>query len=55
LSEALSDPVYEFPERYKATSDWLDLWAFSEGKQLTAPVPPQWIQKEYADSLKPSQ
>jgi peptidoglycan/xylan/chitin deacetylase (PgdA/CDA1 family) len=54
LSEALSDPVYEFPDRYQATSDWLSLWAFSEGKQLTAPAPPQWIQKEYADSLKPS-
>ncbi len=54
LSEALGDPVYQFPDQYKATSDWLSLWAFSKGKQLPAPTPPQWIQQEYAESLKPS-
>jgi len=23
LSEALKDPVYQFPDQYSATSDWL--------------------------------
>jgi peptidoglycan/xylan/chitin deacetylase (PgdA/CDA1 family) len=53
LKEALSDPVYQFPDKYKATSDWLGHWSFSKGKQFTAPVPPEFIQQAYADSLKP--
>jgi peptidoglycan/xylan/chitin deacetylase (PgdA/CDA1 family) len=52
LNDALSDPVYQFPDQYKATSDWLSHWAFSKGKQVAAPMPPEWIQKIYADSLK---
>ena len=55
LGEALADPVYQFPDQYQPTSDWLSLCAVNKGKQLTAPAPPAWIQKEYADSLKPSQ
>lgn len=54
LKEALSDPVYQVPDKYKATSDWLSHWAFSKGKQFTAPAPPEFIQKAYAESSKPS-
>jgi peptidoglycan-N-acetylglucosamine deacetylase len=53
LDEALKDPVYQFPDRYKATSDWLSHWSFSKGKTFDAPMPPEFIQKTYADSLKP--
>ncbi len=49
LEEALTDPVYRFPERYAPTSDWLSLWAFSKGKKLDSPEPPDYIQKAYAD------
>lgn len=52
LKEALTDPVYQFPDRYKATSDWLSHWSFSKGKEFMAPAPPEFIQKAYADSLK---
>ncbi|HJZ81675.1 MAG TPA: polysaccharide deacetylase family protein [Pyrinomonadaceae bacterium] len=55
LSEALTDPIYRFPQHYRATSDWLSLWSFSEGKQFSAPLPPASIQKIYADSLKPTE
>ena len=54
LKEALTDPVYQFPDKYKATSDWLNHWSFSKGKQFTAPMPPEFIQKAYSDSLKPA-
>jgi hypothetical protein len=50
LDEALSDPVYQFPDRYKATSDWLNLWAYSKGQPFNAPSPPEFIQKIYADN-----
>lgn len=45
LEHALEDSVYQFPEKYNATSDWLGLWAFSKGKNFTAPMPPDYIQK----------
>ena len=54
LKEALTDPIYQFPDKYKATSDWLNHWTFSKGKQLAAPMPPEFIQKAYSDSLKPA-
>ena len=54
LKEALTDPVYQFPDKYKATSDWLNHWSFSKGKQFTAPAPPEFIQKTYAESSKPA-
>ena len=54
LKEALTDPVYQAPDKYKATSDWLNHWSFSQGKQFTAPAPPEFIQKAYAESSKPT-
>jgi peptidoglycan/xylan/chitin deacetylase (PgdA/CDA1 family) len=54
LKEALTDPVYQAPDKYKATSDWLNHWSFSKGKQFTAPAPPEFIQKAHAESLKPA-
>lgn len=54
LKEALTDPVYQSPDKYKATSDWLNHWSFSKGKQFTAPMPPEFIQKAYAESSKPT-
>lgn len=54
LDEALQDKVYQFPEHYKPTSDWLSLWTFSQGKTFAGPQPPEFIQKIYADSLKPA-
>lgn len=44
LEEALIDPVYQYPEKYIATSDWLSLWAFNKQINLNAPIPPQYIQ-----------
>ena len=52
LEQALSDPVYQYPEKYQAVSDWLSLWAFSKGKKFASPAPPEFIQKLYADSQK---
>jgi peptidoglycan/xylan/chitin deacetylase (PgdA/CDA1 family) len=50
LDEALTDPAYQFPAQYKATSDWLNLWAYSKGQPFEAPSPPEFIQKIYADN-----
>lgn len=52
LEEALKDPVYQYPEKYLATSDWLGLWSFNKGKKFNAPVPPEFMQKAYNDSQK---
>jgi len=52
LEKALKDPVYHYPERYQATSDWLSLWAFSKGRSFASPMPPELIQKMYADTQK---
>ena len=45
LEQALQDAAYRYPEKYVGTSDWLGLWAFSKGKSLNAPQPPDFIQK----------
>src|SRR5262249_23459636 len=45
LEEALTDPIYRFPEKYLPTSDWLGQWAFSQGKNFAGPKPPEFIQK----------
>jgi peptidoglycan-N-acetylglucosamine deacetylase len=50
LDQALTDHFYQFPERYKATSDWLSLWAYSKGQPFDSPAPPEFIQKIYADN-----
>lgn len=55
LEQALKDPVYQFPERYNATSDWLSHWSFSKGKKFASPMPPEFIQKQYADSQTSTQ
>jgi peptidoglycan/xylan/chitin deacetylase (PgdA/CDA1 family) len=52
LEEALKDPVYQAPDKYIATSDWLSHWAFSKGKKFTSPMPPDFIQKPYLDNQK---
>lgn len=45
LEKALEDPVYQFPDKYNGTSDWLSMWAFSKGVKLNAPMPPEFIQR----------
>ncbi len=50
LEQALKDPVYQAPDKYQATSDWLSHWAFSKGKKLAPPTPPDFIQKAYQDN-----
>jgi peptidoglycan/xylan/chitin deacetylase (PgdA/CDA1 family) len=50
LEQALTDPFYQFPQKYQSTSDWLSLWAFDKGKKLDPPSPPEFIQKAYADA-----
>lgn len=44
VEEALKDEVYRTPEKYAPTSDWISHWAFSLGKQISYPMPPQYIQ-----------
>jgi peptidoglycan/xylan/chitin deacetylase (PgdA/CDA1 family) len=45
LERALEDSIYQFPDKYNGTSDWLSLWAFSKGKKFNNPMPPDFIQK----------
>jgi peptidoglycan-N-acetylglucosamine deacetylase len=52
LEEALKDPIYQLPDKYTDTSDWLGQWAFSKGKTFNSPAPPEFIQKIYSDSQK---
>jgi acetyl esterase/lipase/peptidoglycan/xylan/chitin deacetylase (PgdA/CDA1 family) len=52
LEQALKDPVYQAPDKYKDTSDWLLHWSFSKGKKFTPPTPPDFIQKPYLDNQK---
>jgi peptidoglycan-N-acetylglucosamine deacetylase len=52
VEQALTDPIYQAPEKYIPTSDWLGRWAFSKDKKLAPPAPPEFIQKAYADAQK---
>lgn len=52
LERALTDPAYQYPNKYIPISDWLSLWAFDKGKGVDSPAPPEFIQKIYADSQK---
>src|SRR5262249_4483931 len=52
LEEALKDPVYQVPDKYIATSDWLSHWAFSKGKKFNSPSPPDFIQKAFQDNQR---
>ena len=45
LERALEDPVYQFPERYAATSDWLSHWSSSKGAKFEPPPAPEFIRK----------
>ena len=54
LERALTDSVYEYPDKYQATSDWLSHWSFSKGKRLDAPAPPEFISKAFAEATSPS-
>jgi len=47
LEQALQDSVYQFPDKYIATSDWLGLWAFSKGVKINAPQAPEYIQQAF--------
>lgn len=47
VEDALKDSVYQSPDKYKATSDWLSHWAFSKGKSYASPMPPDFIQRAY--------
>ncbi len=37
LEQALKDPVYQSPDKYIGTSDWLSHWAFSKGIKFNSP------------------
>ena len=52
LEEALTDSVYQPPDKYHDNSDWLGGWSFAKGKQFDAPAPPEYIQKAYADAQR---
>lgn len=50
LEQALRDPIYQFPDKYVDTSDWLSHWSFSKGKKLVSPMPPEFIQRAYSNN-----
>jgi hypothetical protein len=52
LAEALQDSIYQFPDKYQATSDWLSHWSFSKAKPFAPPSPPEFIRKAFADNQK---
>lgn len=47
LEQALQDSIYQFPDKYIPTSDWLGLWAFSKGVKMSAPPAPEYIQQAF--------
>lgn len=52
LEQALKDPFYQYPEKYRSSSDWLALWAFNKGMRFAPPAPPEFIQKHFEESQK---
>jgi peptidoglycan-N-acetylglucosamine deacetylase len=52
LEQALADPVYQLPDQYLATSDWLLHWSAGKGKKIDPPMPPDYIQKPYLENQK---
>lgn len=52
VEQALQDPVYQWPEKYQATSDRLAHWAFSKGTRLNPPQPPDFLQQPYLDNQR---
>ncbi len=53
LEEALTDPIYQYPDKYLPTSDWLGLWSFSKDKKFDSPVVPEYIRKAWEEDQKP--
>ena len=52
VEQALQDPIYQAPEKYQGTSDWLSLWAQSKGKRLNPPMPPDFLQQPYVENQR---
>lgn len=52
VEQALQDPIYQWPETYRASSDRLTHWAFSKGKKLSPPQPPEFLQQPYLDNQR---
>ena len=52
VEQALQDPIYQMPEKYQGTSDWLSLWAQSKGKRLNPPLPPDFLQQPYLENQR---
>jgi peptidoglycan/xylan/chitin deacetylase (PgdA/CDA1 family) len=52
VEQTLQDPVYQMPEKYLGTSDRLAHWAFSKGKKLSPPQPPDFLQQPYLDNQR---
>ncbi|HZS03611.1 MAG TPA: polysaccharide deacetylase family protein [Blastocatellia bacterium] len=52
VGQALQDPIYQGPETYQSTSDWLSRWAQSKGKKLNPPMPPDFLQQPYLESQR---
>lgn len=52
VEQALQDPVYGWPEKYRSSSDRLSHWAFSKGKTLTPPQPPEFLQQPYLENQR---
>ena len=52
LEQALKDPVYQFPDQYQPTSDWLAHWASSKGRPYNPPMPPDFIQGAFLKHQK---
>lgn len=52
LEQALKDTVYQFPDQYLATSDWLLHWSASKGRKFDPPRPPDLIKKSNLENQK---
>lgn len=52
LEEALTDSVYQPPDKYHDNSDWLGGWSAARGKKFDSPAPPDFIRKAYNDGQK---
>lgn len=52
VEQALQDPIYQWPQKYQGTSDWLSLWAYNKGKKLTPPQPPDFLQQPYQENQR---
>ena len=50
VEDALTDPAYQYPEKYIPTSDWLGLWSFSQGKKFSSPTVPDFIRQVWDES-----